>query len=140
MMVSASLRESNQKNVKRSFVQYRTDIPHPNIRRTASKRDASNGPEHPQGSGGIVHPDLAPRLCAEKDQGERRVPREIHKPMLEAGVKRSGRTIADRDATVPFGCIGKSEEVPALVAFVVSDVAEFMCASLGEITGARAVV
>lgn len=45
-------------------------------------------------------------------------PGEIHTPMLEAGVKRSGRTIADLDRLVPFGRIGKPEEVASLVAFL----------------------
>ncbi|UVC06810.1 SDR family oxidoreductase [Rhizobium sp. TH2] len=66
-------------------------------------------------------------------------PGEIHTPMLEAGVRRSGRTIADLDKLVPFGRIGKPEEVAALVAFLASDEAEFMCGSLVEITGAQAV-
>ncbi len=66
-------------------------------------------------------------------------PGEIHTPMLEAGVKRSGRTIADLDRLVPFGRIGKPEEVAALVTFLASDEAAFMCGSLVEITGAHAV-
>jgi 2-hydroxycyclohexanecarboxyl-CoA dehydrogenase len=66
-------------------------------------------------------------------------PGEIHTPMLEAGVKRSGRTIADLDKMVPFGRIGKPEEVAALVAFLASREAEFMCGSLVEITGAQPV-
>ncbi|MBP2239200.1 NAD(P)-dependent dehydrogenase (short-subunit alcohol dehydrogenase family) [Sinorhizobium kostiense] len=66
-------------------------------------------------------------------------PGEIHTPMLEAGVKRSGRTIADLDKRVPFGRIGKPEEVAALVAFLASDEAAFMCGALVEITGAQAV-
>ncbi|MDR0278292.1 MAG: SDR family oxidoreductase [Paucimonas sp.] len=66
-------------------------------------------------------------------------PGEIHTPMLEAGVKRSGRTIADLDRMVPFGRIGKPEEVAALVAFLASEEAAFMCGSLVEITGAQAV-
>ena len=66
-------------------------------------------------------------------------PGEIHTPMLEAGVKRSGRTIADLDKLVPFGRIGKPEEVAALVAFLASDEAAFMCGSLVEMTGAQAV-
>ena len=66
-------------------------------------------------------------------------PGEIHTPMLEAGVTRSGRTIADLDRMVPFGRIGKPEEVAALVAFLASDEAAFMCGSLVEITGAQAV-
>lgn len=66
-------------------------------------------------------------------------PGEIHTPMLESGVKRSGRTIADLDKLVPFGRIGKPEEVAALVAFLASDEAQFICGSLVEITGAQAV-
>ncbi|MBL9052907.1 MAG: SDR family oxidoreductase, partial [Tabrizicola sp.] len=66
-------------------------------------------------------------------------PGEIHTPMLEAGVRRSGRTIADLDKLVPYGRIGKPEEVAALVAFLASDEAAFMCGSLVEITGAQAV-
>ncbi|SFX37508.1 NAD(P)-dependent dehydrogenase, short-chain alcohol dehydrogenase family [Paracoccus pantotrophus] len=66
-------------------------------------------------------------------------PGEIHTPMLEAGVRRAGRTIADLDRLVPFGRIGKPEEVAALVAFLASDEAAFMCGSLVEITGAQAV-
>lgn len=66
-------------------------------------------------------------------------PGEIHTPMLEAGVRRSGRTIADLDKLVPFGRIGRPEEVAALVAFLASDEAAFMCGSLVEITGAQAV-
>ncbi len=66
-------------------------------------------------------------------------PGEIRTPMLEAGVRRAGRTIADLDRQVPFGRIGKPEEVAALVAFLASDEAAFMCGSLVEITGAQAV-
>ncbi|CAN7251135.1 SDR family NAD(P)-dependent oxidoreductase [Rhizobium sp. LjRoot30] len=66
-------------------------------------------------------------------------PGEIHTPMLEAGVRRSGRTIADLDKLVPYGRIGKPEEVAALVAFLASEEAAFMCGSLVEITGAQAV-
>jgi NAD(P)-dependent dehydrogenase (short-subunit alcohol dehydrogenase family) len=66
-------------------------------------------------------------------------PGEIHTPMLESGVKRSGRTMADFDKLVPFGRVGKPEEVAALVAFLASDEAPFMCGSLVEITGAQAV-
>ncbi|SCB36761.1 SDR family NAD(P)-dependent oxidoreductase [Rhizobium multihospitium] len=66
-------------------------------------------------------------------------PGEIHTPMLEAGVRKSGRTIADLDRLVPFGRVGKPEEVAALVAFLASDEAAFMCGSVVEITGAQAV-
>lgn len=66
-------------------------------------------------------------------------PGEIRTPMLEAGVMRAGKTIADLDRLVPFGRIGNPEEVAALVAFLASDEAQFMCGSLVEITGAQAV-
>ncbi len=66
-------------------------------------------------------------------------PGEIHTPMLEQGVKSAGKTIADLDALVPFGRIGRPDEVAALVAFLMSDEASFMCGSLVEITGAQAV-
>ena len=66
-------------------------------------------------------------------------PGEVHTPMLEAGVKRSGRTMADLDKLVPFGRVGKPEEIAALVAFLASSEAPYMCGSLVEITGAQAV-
>lgn len=66
-------------------------------------------------------------------------PGEIHTPMLEKGVAEKGRTIADLDALVPFGRIGRPEEVAALIAFLASDEAEFVCGSCVEITGAQAV-
>jgi NAD(P)-dependent dehydrogenase (short-subunit alcohol dehydrogenase family) len=59
--------------------------------------------------------------------------------MLEAGAKRSGRTIADLDKLVPFGRVGRPDEVAALVAFLASEEAAFMCGSLIEITGAQPV-
>lgn len=66
-------------------------------------------------------------------------PGEIHTPMLESGVKKKGRTIADLDKLVPFGRIGKPEEVAALVAFLASDECHFLCGGTLEITGAQAV-
>lgn len=66
-------------------------------------------------------------------------PGEIHTDMLRAGMARSGRTKADLDALVPFGRIGEPQEVAALVAFLASAEAEFMCGSLVEITGAQPV-
>lgn len=66
-------------------------------------------------------------------------PGEIHTPMLERGAAEKGKTIADLDALVPFGRIGKPEEVAALITFLASDEAEFICGSCVEITGAQAV-
>jgi NAD(P)-dependent dehydrogenase (short-subunit alcohol dehydrogenase family) len=48
-------------------------------------------------------------------------------------------TIADQDKLVPYGRVGKPEGVAALVAFLTSGEAAFMCGSLVEINGARAV-
>lgn len=66
-------------------------------------------------------------------------PGEIHTPMLEAGIRRSGKTIEDLNKLVPFGRIGKPSEVAALIAFLASDEAPYICGSLIEITGAQAV-
>ena len=85
-------------------------------------------------------------LCLARDYAPHNIrvnavcPGEIHTSMLEAGVKRSGRTIEDLNALVPFGRVGTPQEVAALVAFLASDEAPFMCGSLVEITGAQAVV
>ena len=65
-------------------------------------------------------------------------PGEVHTPMLEAGLARSGRTVADLDALVPYGRIGKPEEIAALVAFLASDEAPYICGSVIELTGAQA--
>lgn len=83
--------------------------------------------------------NLARDYAPEKIRVNAVCPGEIYTPMLEAGVNRSGRTIADLDKLVPFGRIGKPEEVAALVAFLASDEAAFICGSLVEITGAQAV-
>lgn len=66
-------------------------------------------------------------------------PGEVHTPMLESGLARDGRAVADLDALVPFGRIGKPEEIAALVAFLASDEAPYICGSVIEITGAQAV-
>jgi NAD(P)-dependent dehydrogenase (short-subunit alcohol dehydrogenase family) len=66
-------------------------------------------------------------------------PGEIHTPMLEKGIAEKGKTIADLDALVPLGRVGRPDEVAALIAFLASDDAEFVCGSCVEITGAQAV-
>ncbi|MFE5672700.1 SDR family NAD(P)-dependent oxidoreductase [Agromyces sp. NPDC056523] len=66
-------------------------------------------------------------------------PGEVHTPMLEAGLARSGRTVADLDALVPFGRIGKPEEIAAIIAFLASDEAPYMTGAIVEATGAQAV-
>jgi 2-hydroxycyclohexanecarboxyl-CoA dehydrogenase len=66
-------------------------------------------------------------------------PGEIFTPMLAANLARSGRTRADLDALVPYGRVGMPEEVAALVAFLASDEAPYLCGAAVEITGAQAV-
>lgn len=66
-------------------------------------------------------------------------PGEVRTDMLAAGLKRTGRTFEDLDKLIPFGRIGKPEEIAALVAFLASEEAAFMCGSLVEITGAQPV-
>lgn len=66
-------------------------------------------------------------------------PGEILTPMVEAGLAAKGVAVADLAAKVPYGRLGKPEEVAALVAFLASDEAPYMCGSVVEITGAQAV-
>jgi NAD(P)-dependent dehydrogenase (short-subunit alcohol dehydrogenase family) len=65
-------------------------------------------------------------------------PGEIYTPMLEGNLASTGRTRADLDALVPFGRVGEPEEVAALVAFLASDEAPYLCGAVVEITGAQA--
>ena len=64
-------------------------------------------------------------------------PGEIHTPMLESGMRQRGQSVADMDALVPAGRIGRPAEVAALVAFLASDEAPFICGTCVEITGAQ---
>ena len=66
-------------------------------------------------------------------------PGEILTPMVEAGLATKGIDVSELAAKVPYGRLGKPEEVAALVAFLASDEAEYMCGSVVEITGAQAV-
>jgi 2-hydroxycyclohexanecarboxyl-CoA dehydrogenase len=66
-------------------------------------------------------------------------PGEVRTPMLESNLARSGRTLDDLNDMVPFGRIGEPDEIAALVAFLASDEAAYMCGSVIEITGAQAV-
>lgn len=66
-------------------------------------------------------------------------PGEILTPMVEAGLAAKGVDVADLAAKVPYGRLGRPDEVAALVAFLASDEAPYMCGSVVEITGAQAV-
>ncbi len=66
-------------------------------------------------------------------------PGEILTAMVEANLARSGRTRADLDRLVPCGRVGMPEEVAAVVAFLASDEAPYLCGAAVELTGAQAV-
>ncbi|PPC78872.1 short-chain dehydrogenase [Pokkaliibacter plantistimulans] len=66
-------------------------------------------------------------------------PGEVRTPMLESNLARTGRSLDDLNALVPFGRIGEPAEIAALIAFLASDEAPYLCGSLVEITGAQAV-
>jgi len=66
-------------------------------------------------------------------------PGEVRTPMLESNLARSGRSLDDLNRLVPFGRIGNPEEIAALIAFLASDEAQYLCGSVVEITGAQAV-
>jgi len=66
-------------------------------------------------------------------------PGEVRTQMLASGLARTGRTFDDLAELIPFGRVGNPEEIAALVAFLASDEAPFMCGSLIEITGAQPV-
>jgi len=66
-------------------------------------------------------------------------PGEVRTPMLESNLARTGRSLDDLNALVPFGRIGEPEEIAATIAFLASDEALYLCGSLIEITGAQAV-
>lgn len=59
--------------------------------------------------------------------------------MLENKLARSGRSLDDLNRLVPYGRIGEPEEIVALVAFLASAEAGYLCGSVVEITGAQAV-
>jgi 2-hydroxycyclohexanecarboxyl-CoA dehydrogenase len=59
--------------------------------------------------------------------------------MLDSKLAQAGRTVADLDRLVPYGRIGRPAEVAALVAFLASDEAPYLCGAVVEITGAQAV-
>ncbi|MCY4151549.1 MAG: SDR family NAD(P)-dependent oxidoreductase [Aestuariivita sp.] len=66
-------------------------------------------------------------------------PGEVRTPMLESYLARSGRCLEDLNALVPYGRIGEPAEIAALVAFMASNEARYLCGSVVEITGAQAV-
>jgi len=70
-------------------------------------------------------------------------PNEMDTPMLRSGLIKRGfdpdTAIADLNKTVPLGHIAKPEEVAEVVLFLASEAAGYMCGSLVEVNGGKAV-
>ena len=70
-------------------------------------------------------------------------PNEVDTPMLRSGFERRGfdpeDAIAQLDATVPLGRIAQPEDIAEVVLFLASDRSRYMCGSLVEINGGKAV-
>ena len=83
--------------------------------------------------------NLARDYASDKIRVNAVCPGEVRTPMLESNLARTGRTLEDLNALVPYGRIGEPDEIAALIAFLASDEAGYLCGSLVEITGAQAV-
>lgn len=82
---------------------------------------------------------LARDYASEKIRVNAIAPGEVRTPMLETNLSRTDRSIDDLNRLVPFDRTDEPEEIAALVAFLASDEARYLCGSVVEITGARAV-
>lgn len=70
-------------------------------------------------------------------------PNEVNTPMLRTGFIKRGfdpdTAIAVLGKTVPLGRIAEPEDIAGVVLFLVSDAARYMCGSLVEVNGGKAV-
>ncbi|MCZ7675586.1 MAG: SDR family oxidoreductase [Roseovarius sp.] len=70
-------------------------------------------------------------------------PNEVNTPMLRTGFARRGfdpdRAVAELGLTVPLGRIAEPEDIADVVLFLASDAARYMCGSLVEVNGGKAV-
>jgi 2-keto-3-deoxy-L-fuconate dehydrogenase len=70
-------------------------------------------------------------------------PNEVDTPMLRTGFERRGldpaTAIADLGRTVPLGHVASPEEVAEVALFLASDAARYVCGSLVEVSGGKAV-
>ncbi|TRW95344.1 SDR family oxidoreductase [Paracoccus sp. M683] len=70
-------------------------------------------------------------------------PNEVNTPMLLTGFARRGfdpdRAVAELGLTVPLGRIAEPEDIADVVLFLASDAARYMCGSLVEVNGGKAV-
>lgn len=70
-------------------------------------------------------------------------PNEVNTPMLRTGFAKRGfdpdTAVAELDKTVPLGRIAEPEDIADVVLFLASDEARYMCGSLVEVNGGKAV-
>lgn len=70
-------------------------------------------------------------------------PNEVNTPMLRTGFSKRGfnpdTAIAELNKTVPLGRIAEPEDIADVVLFLASDEARYMCGSLVEVNGGKAV-
>lgn len=70
-------------------------------------------------------------------------PNEVNTPMLRTGFAKRGfdpdTAVAELGKTVPIGRIAEPEEIADVVLFLASDAARYMCGSLVEVNGGKAV-
>jgi len=70
-------------------------------------------------------------------------PLEVDTPMLRTGFETRGfnpdTAISDLDKTVPLGRIAQPEDIADVVLFLASDASRYMCGSLLEVSGGKAV-
>ncbi|MDE3176496.1 MAG: SDR family oxidoreductase [Pseudomonadota bacterium] len=70
-------------------------------------------------------------------------PNEVNTPMLRTGFSKRGfdpnTAVAELGRTVPLGRIAEPEDIADVVLFLASDAARYMCGSLVEVNGAKAV-
>ncbi len=70
-------------------------------------------------------------------------PNEVNTPMIKSGFSVRGldpdKGVEELNKTVPLGRIAEPEEIADVVAFLLSDAARYMCGSLVEVNGGKAV-
>jgi len=70
-------------------------------------------------------------------------PNEVNTPMIKSGFSVRGldpnKGIEELNKTVPLGRIAEPEDIADVVAFLLSDAARYMCGSLVEVNGGKAV-
>lgn len=70
-------------------------------------------------------------------------PNEVNTPMLRTGFARRGfdpdTAVAELGRTVPLGRIAEPEDIAEVILFLASDAARYMCGSLVEVNGGKAV-